>query len=594
MISAEDITATLARRRADRGPWIARALAIRDAYHGDIAVPLPEIESNERPAVANLLNQGLEQMALRVASVTPNIVCPPRDATKTERKEAIKRRNAMFGWWEASVMDQKLAQRARHLLGYSQSYSWVRWDPQNEIPRYRVCDPLATYPSDTYIEDHVNAAPDDVITVYVRSLGDLAKRYPQAMALMHSTKMKSDEMIEVAEYADCEEHVLVATSTRTAREDPWSQQVLGGSPNGGFQPLELDRLPNRAGCVPVGCAVRLGLDRPMSKFEGMIDLYMMQSRLMSLEMIAVERGIFPDTWMVSRPNETARIITAADGLRGQIGEVQGADIKEIALNPGYQTNPTIDRLERNQRVTAGIPSDFGGESASNIRTGRRGDSVLSATVDFPIAEAQRILARSLQHENKVAIALAKAYSPNKEKSFYVSWKGAQGWTDYIPSKTFVTDENIVSYSSPGADLNDLVVGGGQRLGMKTMSRARFMDLDPLVEDPEREHDYVMAEALEDALLSGIQTQAQQGAMPPGDVAKVIMLVKSDRMELAEAVEQVHKEAQERQATPAPAGSPETMPGLAQPGMGAEQPPQAAATQPPGGLAGLRSLLGQLG
>lgn len=595
MISVDEIVSTLGRRRADRGPWVARALAIRDAYHGEMAVPLPEIEENDRPAVANLLNQGLEQMALRVASVTPNVVCPPRDVhTKTEKKQAQQRRNAIFGWWEQSVMDQKLAQRARHLLGYSQTYSWVRWCPQDEIPKYRVCDPLATYPSDTFLEDHVNSRPEDVITVYVRSLHALAKQYPAAALLMHSTKMRPDEMVEVIEYADCEEHVLVAASTRQPREDPYSATVLGGGgENGAFRAFELTRYPNRAGMVPVGCAVRLGLDRPMSKFEGMLGMYQMQARLMALEMIAVEKGMFGDLWMVARPNETPRIITAADGLRGVIGEIQGADIREIQTQPGYMSNPTVDRLERNQRVTAGIPSDFGGESASNIRTGRRGDSVLSATVDFPIAEAQRILARSLQYENKVAIALTKAYAPNKAKSFYVSWKGASGWTDYTPSITFTTDENIVSYSSPGADLNDLVVGGGQRLGMRTMSRSRFMELDPLVEDPEREHDFVLKEALEDSLLASLQQQASTGAIPPGDMAEIMMKVATDRLELAEAVQKVQEAAQKRQATAAPPGSPETMPGLAQPGMGAEQP-EAAATQPPGGIAGLRSMLSSLG
>ena len=601
MITAEEIVAKLQQRRVSRGPAIGRMVALREAYHGDVIVPLPEIEESELPAVANLLNQGLEQMALRVASVVPNVVCPPRDPSlKTEQKTAKKRRNAIFGWWELSHMDMKLGQRARHLLGYSQSYQWVKWCPIDEVPKYRVCDPLSTFPSDAFLEDHVNSTPADVITVYPRRIGDLAKMYPTAMLAMLGHNLKPDEMVEVAEYADQQECVLVAIGTRNAREQPYNSNIFDGSGTmGAMGILELSRYPNRSEMVPVGCAVRMGLDRPMSKFEGMLGMYQMQSRLMALELLAVEKGIFADMWAVSRPGETVKIITAADGLRGVVGEIQGGELREIQTNPGYQTNPTIDRLERNQRVTAGIPSDFGGESASNIRTGRRGDSVLSATVDFPIAEAQKMLARSLQYENKVAIALAKAYSPNKAKSFYVSTKGATGWTDYTPSVDFTTDENIVSYSAPGADLNDLVVGGGQRLGMKTMSRGRFMELDPLVEDPEHERDLVMAEALEDALLSGIQQQAASGQLPPADVARIIKLVGGDRLELADAIAKAHEEAQKRQATeagaagPGQVAAPASMPGLAQPGMGAEQPPSAAMT-PPGGIAGLRSILSSVG
>jgi hypothetical protein len=592
MISADDVVARLEQRRANQSQAISRMIAVRDAYHGDVVVPLPEIEESELPMVANLLNQGLEQMSLRIASVTPDIICPPRDlAQKREQTSAKKRRQALFGWWEFSRMDMKLAQRARHLLGYSQSYSWVRWCPKDEIPKWRTCDPLSTFPSDHFLEDHVNATPGDCITVYVRRMKELAEMYPMAKLAMLGSKIEPDTMIEVAEFADAEEYVLVAVGTRRAAEHPYSTAAFGNE-MGGMATIELERYPNRAEMVPVGCAVRMGLDRPMSKFEGMLGMFQMQSRLMALEVLAVEKGIFADTWAVSRPGETVRIITPADGLRGIVGEIQGGELKEMQTNPGFMTNPTIDRLERNQRVTAGIPSDFGGESASNIRTGRRGDAVLSATVDFPIQESQRMLARSLQYENKVAINLAKAYAPNKPKSFYVGWAKAKGWTDYTPATDFVTDENIVSYASPGADLNDLVVGGGQRMGMGTMSKHRFMELDPLVEDPERERDLVKKEAMEEALLASIQQQASTGAIPPADLARIMLLVANDTLELAEAIEKVQKEAQARQATPAPAGSPETMPGLAQPGMGAEQP--VAAQQPPGGLAGLRSLLGSLG
>ena len=61
------------------------------------------------------------------------------------------------------------------------------------------------------------------------------------------------------------------------------------------------------------------------------------------------------------------------------------------------------------------------------------------------------------------------------------------------------------------------------------------------------------------------------------------------MSLPEAIQAGQKRAQERQAAQAPAGSPETMPGLAMPGMGAEQPVAA-----PAGAPSLQDLLGQLG
>jgi len=320
-------------------------------------------------------------------------------------------------------------------------------------------------------------------------------------------------------------------------------------------------------------------------------MYQLQSKLMALEVIAVERGIFPDTYLVSRPGETARFVAGPyDGRSGQVNVVQGGDIREMAANPGFATNGMMDRIERAQRIASGTPAEFGGESTTNVRTGKRGDAILSATVDFPIQEAQEVFAASLQEENKRAIASAKTYFGNERKSFYVSGRGAKGHVDYVPNKDFEDDNNVVSYSHSVADANSLVVGLGQRIGIGIMSKQTAQEIDPFIADPELEKDRVISEGLEQALLQSIQTQASQGAIPPADVAAIAALVASDKMDLAEAVTKIHEEAQKRQATPAPAGAPETMPGLGAPGMGAEQPAQA----PAGGPADLQGFLASLG
>jgi len=298
---------------------------------------------------------------------------------------------------------------------------------------------------------------------------------------------------------------------------------------------------------------------------------------MALEVIAVQKGIFPDTWLVGRAGETPQIVNPADGLTGEVGIIRGGELRDLSLQPGYMTNPAIDRLERAQRLTAGIPQEFGGESTSNIRTGRRGDAVLSAVVDFAVQESQRILSRALQEENKLAITMSKKYAGGRKHSFYVSAKNAKGHVDYVPNKDFDSTENIVSYSHPGADINNLVIGGGQRVGMGTMSKQSFMALDPLVDDPEFEHDTVIAEQLEQALLASVQQQAAAGAIPPSDLARIMELVKNNDMELAEAIDKVQKEAQERQATLVEQMAPEAQPGLAMPGAGAESP---VAAPPP--------------
>ena len=112
----------------------------------------------------------------------------------------------------------------------------------------------------------------------------------------------------------------------------------------------------------------------------------------------------------------------------------------------------------------------------------------------------------------------------------------------------------------------------------------------MVEDAEHEHDSVIAEGLEEALLTSLQQQASQGQIPPGDVARIAELVKSDRMELAAAIQKVQAEAQERQAEVVPPDAPEAQPGIALPGAGAEATPGPGGQAPPS----LRDLLGQVG
>ena len=561
---------------------------LRDYYNGDVIVPLPELNSDEQSAVANLLSQGLDQTAMRIASTAPDIYCPPTDPSKKKsRDNASIRRRALFGWWEHSRMDLQLAKRARQLIGYATTCTQLSFNMETGAPEWHLRDPLTAYPATMMGVDDMR--PRDVIFAYERPLGWLRQMYPEAARKFSGDGLASDDQgIELLEYVDEEETVLIGSRS------PLNSGMYSPIPQKESKSVvvELERTPNPLGQTPVVCAQRISLDNAQGQFDGIIGMYQMQARLMALEVIAVQKGVFPDTWLVGRQGETPQIVNPADGLTGEVGVVRGGDLRDIQTQPGYMTNPAIDRLERAQRLTAGIPAEFGGESPSNIRTGRRGDAVLSAVVDFAVQEAQRIMARSLQEENKLAIDISKAYAGSKAKTFYVSTKNAKGRVDYRPRENFDSTDNVVSYSHPGADINNLVIGGGQRVGMGTMSKKSFMAIDPLVDDPEFEHDTVIGEQLEQALLASVQQQASQGAIPPADLARIMELVMNDKLELAGAVEKVQREAQERQAELVEAMAPEAQPGLAMPGMGAESPVMGEP-EPQAGPPGLEELIGAL-
>ena len=585
MKTIEEIVAIYASRQQGSDDAKSRMRNLRDYYNGDVIVPLPELNSDEQSAVANLLAQGLDQTAMRIASTRPDVYCPPTDpAKKRSRDNSEIRRKAIFGWWEHSRMDLQIAKRARHLIGYATTITQIRFNPKTGCPEWHLRDPLTAYPATLLGVDDMR--PRDVVFAYERPLGYLRTMYPEAARTFQGDSGAGDDQpIEMIEYVSDEEQVLIAM------RGPVKTGLFATSTNSDENiVVELERAPNPLGECPVVCAGRISLDDAQGQFDGILGMYQMQARLMALEVIAVQKGVFPDTWLIGRPGETPQIVNPADGLTGEVGLVRGGDLRDMQMQPGYMTNPAIDRLERAQRLTAGIPPEFGGESTTNIRTGRRGDAVLSAVVDFPVQEAQRIMARSLQEENELAVTMSKKYAGNKGKSFYVTSKNAKGRVDYTPNDNFDSTDNVVIYSQAGADINNLVIGGGQRVGMGTMSKRSFMAIDPLVEDPEFEHDAVVAEQLEQALLVSIQQQASEGSIPPADLARIMELVSTNQLELAEAVEKANKEAQERQASTVDAAAPEAQPGLAMPGMGAEA---KAMPAPPGGGGGLGELLGAL-
>lgn len=570
MKTIEEIVAIYGSRNQASDGAKSRMRNLRDYYNGDVIVPLPELNADEQSAVANLLAQGLDQTAMRIASTRPDIFCPPTDAArKRSRDNAQIRRKALFGWWENSRMDLQIAKRARQLIGYATTITQLRFNPTKGVPEWHSRDPLTAFPATLLGVDDMR--PRDVVFAYERPLGYLRSMYPETARMFQSDSgAGEDQAIEMIEYVDGEEQVLIAM------RGPVKTGLFGTAPNSDENiVVELERVANPLGECPVVCAERISLDNSQGQFDGILGMYQMQARLMALEVIAVQKGVFPDTWLVGRAGETPQIVNPADGLTGEVGVIRGGELRDMQMQPGYMTNPAIDRLERAQRLTAGIPPEFGGESTTNIRTGRRGDAVLSAVVDFPVQEAQRIMARSLQEENEIAINMSKTYAGNRGKSFYVTTKNAKGRVDYTPNTNFDTSDNVVIYSQAGADINNLVIGGGQRVGMGTMSKRSFMTIDPLVEDPEFEHDAVVAEQLEQALLVSIQQQASEGIIPPSDLARIMELVANNDYELAEAVDKVQKEAQERQATEVAAMAPEAQPGLGLPGMGAESMAAAA-------------------
>lgn len=527
----EDIITLYRERRRDNTELHRQMQTIQSVYKGEMDIPLPDMDTVEQSYVPNLLQTGVDQMAGRIASVTPEIIFPTANTRRSERL-AETRRRVVGGWWATDRLPNKLKHRARNLIAYSTAPATVLYDPRTQRPTWVNRDPMSTYPSPDVIPGVVT--PGDIIFAYTRSLGwCITNGYPHAATICGPSATK-DTLLTLIEYHDHEQNTLIAyAETGITGGAPWDYRE--GSH------LILEQTPNPIGCVPATIPRRIALE-DSGQFDGMVGMYYMQAKLMALEVIAVERGIFPDTYLEGRSGEVPRVISGPhDGRTGEITVISGGQIRTENPQPGYLTNGTIDRLERSQRITAGVPAEFGGESPTNVRTGRRGDSVLSATIDFPVAEAQEMLALALHDENLVAMKLSKHYDGLTPRTIHLGVGNNARTTTYIAAKVFADDiEHSVNYPISGADLNSMMIGLGQRVGLGTMSKETAAELDPYIADAELEHDRITAEGLEQSLMASLQQQASQGQIPPLVLSKIMNLVKTDRLELPEAVEAATK------------------------------------------------------
>lgn len=587
MRTVEDILKLYQQRTLACGPVHDQMRRIRKMADSDVIVPINELDEHAKASVANLMVQGLEQMSMRVGSTMPTPQFPALRESEKSKQAARDRRHAMLGLWDQNRMHLKLRRRARHLLGYSESPVIIEPDFNKYRPRWRLINPLDVFPAP--MDDLDDVLPADCIIAWEQTYSWLMRNYPEQIMMLRVHKgVTPDTPFTVLQYIDAYEMTTIVKGSDEPDSIFHPYQTSGL-----LDAVRLEWAPNRCEMPLVVIPRRITLNRQRGQFDGMLNMFYTRARLQALNEIAIERGIFPDEYLVARPGEVPEIIQVADGRMGQVGIVRGGELQQLQLNPGYKTDVLLDRIERQERLEGAVPAEFGGESPSNIRTGRRGENVLSATIDFRVQEAQALLQESLIAEDRIAISIEKNYWGNLSKSFIIPGRVKSPQMDYVPNKLWETDEHFVQYPAAGADINNLVIGLGQRLGTGLISKESAREADPLISDPELEHDRITAEGIEAALLASIQ---QQAAMPDGpyqpmDLAALVKKVTMEGKSLFQAIEEVDRAARERQAAEAEAGAPETMPGLAMPGMGAEVP--EAVPEPAAGVSNLSSMLSAL-
>jgi hypothetical protein len=564
MMTPEEIAGLFYRYRRDGQDRKARMQEIAQIADGDIAIPLPELNAAERPAVVNLTHQGIQGMAQRFSTVQPNTDFIPYRNTKAERKAAEIRTRLVDFWWAEDRAPLVDAQAGRYMFGYGTAPMRVDWHLADERPMVSLPSPLAVYaPRPVQVND---IHPAHGIAARRMDVPAVRARWGENPAVARQLADASEsETRWVLEYADADEvHLVLCGDTEWAYNDAVSA-IMSAS-------VTLAAYPNRAGVSPWIVPGLVHLNRPQGHFDQIIGMYQAQGLLTALELQQAARSVFQETWVVARANEMPEIVTPADPMTGQVGVIQGGDIRTIAPDPQFHTHATQDRLAEAQRATAGIPADFGGQAASNVRTGRRAAQLIQSTVDPALAEAQTMWATAKELQIAVSAEYDKAYSPDGPKTFVINWRGKHSENTYVPKDLWEKGARcVVEYPVTGVDANGLMVLLGQARGMNLISERTARKMSPLVRDAEGEGDEIMGEQLSAAFAEMIAqlVASPDSPLQPRQVASLIRKVRDQDVDLVDAFMEVQEEMQAEQAEAVPAG-PAAMPGAD--GAGAIPPP----------------------
>lgn len=585
-IGPQEIYSLYQSRLKERGPLLSKWREAAMMANNEVTVPLAEVDENRKATVVNLFPSGLDALATRCASVPPDQVWAPlRDGFQASEDRARDRRKAGLAWWDQNNIGLLERRWFRFLFGYgcaAFTLSPVGSNPMDkrDIPHWRVRNPMSTFPAPC--DDEGEMEPSDAIFSCRRTRAWLTANYGAQMALLRGgsrNQARPDDMFDVLEYMDADEFVLVACGHNDSANSGglWT---AGGYMTAGPS-VVLERTVNRAEVPLVVVAGRITLDRLQGALDHMIPGYHRAARLNALNELAIGRGIYPEQWVVAHPGDpqSPEIITYANGMTGEIGEIAHGTIMTLGNPPAaaQAADMAIDRLERSQRLAAGLPAELGGESATNIRTARRGAEVLGSAIDMPIQEAQEIRMAAAEAELRRGVAIMTGWFGDTKTSFYVPRNGKlPKILDYTPNETFETDDVVVKYSAPGTDVNGQMILIGQGINTGLFSEQTAREMSSFVEDPILERDRVEIEGIRRALLTSLENAATQGQLSPDQIALIAKIKWATHDELEDVVIEAHKQSQEQQAAQAQLqpGAPGT-----QPGLGAGGPPPGGPPSP---------------
>lgn len=588
----ETIRAMTIHMQNQRSPIVAKMLEVQRQYQADLVVPLPDL-SNE-PNMPNLTPQQMtdviDGLARRAASVRPMVSSPAKNPFEVEgpggQKYARDRERIINAVYGESGWVLARRRKARHENAYETCSIVVSPDwGDRKMPILELRSPLETFPEPRSAEE---MRPASYVAFITRYSGDwLRKTYPMTRSEQGGPISTEDlhQLWDVVEWYDDDQIAMGLLGPVLLEGQHLHQNYTQFQ--GPWMPLS-EPVQNKAGVCLAYTPHGVTLHSIGNRLNRLIENLNWQNRLMALDVMAQEKAIFPDMYVLgNRTGQQPQLVDGMwhDGREGVMNLVTGAEgIGTINQNPDPRTAQMVDRMQANFMRSSGLSPQMYGEShGAALRTGRALGQMAEASIDPLIQELHEMDEAWMPHVNEGILRAFQGWWPQKKYTMFSRWPGDTSELEFTPAKCIEgVYHNSVEYAIAGADIVQLTQVLGSLLGSNAISQETFQLYHPWIKNPQSERTKVETEQLDRALMEGLQQQVVSGQMPTIVFSRIRKLYGEGDTSLIDAIVQVDEEirAEQMAAQEAAAQQQQLAGASAMPGLAAGPAAAAPGQMPP--------------
>lgn len=363
----------------------------------------------------NLIQVALEDTT-EAASIMPTIRVLPFGTGERAKSQAARQERVAVSYFDVSRMDMLITQTVMDQAAMGMA-AWVIYpDRDQKVPIIEWRDPRTCYPEPGY-------RPGEKVKrcMFARKLfmSQLPPAWQMQIALNVTDpgfeSAKAHTPLIIVEFMDAEETYVGAL---------WQ----GGSPSmEAYEPVELERIPNKVGICPVVVGSRITLDREFrGQFDQVVGTLLAHVRLMGMVLDYADQAVYSDVWVKDligdMPYGGGAYIEL--GPQGAIGRVPPA-VTSLTIGQDLQT------LEDAIHLGGRWPKSRPGEVSQSIASAKFIEAAagMMNTAIKCLAPSTRVLTENLEYvpvgELAVGDRLAAFDEYPEGGSVHRNWRSAE-------------------------------------------------------------------------------------------------------------------------------------------------------------------------